>query len=161
LASSGCGLPSRDVGRTRKPGSLHPGHAARVRTEAVGPGSLLTPVWWRLTATCQSLNKPGKQQERDYHQDDHYQYVNQVIRPHVPNLSRIPLYIGCAVNMLRNNHWRNFLEPHQGEVRRTTLPRTRVDIFGGAATTDDPPGRIATLSNFRLTPTAATSSAGK
>ena len=35
-------------------------------------------------ARCRVLEKPREQQDRDYHQDDHHQYVNQVARPHAP-----------------------------------------------------------------------------
>jgi hypothetical protein len=38
----------------------------------------------RTLDSGQVLEKPREQQERDQHQDDHHQYVNQVARPHVP-----------------------------------------------------------------------------
>ena len=40
-----------------------------------------------------ALQETLEQQDRDHHQDDHHQYVNQVVRAHVPHLPRIPFLL--------------------------------------------------------------------
>ena len=55
-----------------------------------------------------ALEKPRKQQNGDYHQDDYHQYVNQVVRTHVCISSLGSVCIRCtAASMVRDNHWRN------------------------------------------------------
>ena len=55
-----------------------------------------------------ALEKPRKQQNGDYHQDDYHQYVNQVVRTHVCISSLGSVCIRCtAASMVRDNHWCN------------------------------------------------------
>ena len=50
-------------------------------------------------ARCRVLEKAREQQNGDYHQDDHHQYVNQVARPHAPT----SLSTKYLQGQLRNN----------------------------------------------------------